>query len=142
MFLELADKVGRVIGPVLIHYLVINIISMMRLHADAAFLTSIAAVLVLPLFWQMYKKDKELTGNGRRTPEMAALDYVKIAVLGIVCNLLLTLVMNWILSFFSFSNQTQEALFGSNLAVQLVGVGMIVPIMEEVLFLAIVYNRL
>ena len=58
MFLELADKVGRVIGPVLIHYLVINIISMMRLHADAAFLTSIAAVLVLPLFWQMYKKDK------------------------------------------------------------------------------------
>lgn len=142
MFLELADKVGRVIGPVLIHYLVINIISMMRLHADAAFLTSIAAVLVLPLFWQMYKKDKELTGNGRRTPEMAALDYVKIAVLGIVCNLLLTLVMNWILSFFSFSNQTQEALFGSNLAVQLVGVGMIVPIMEEVLFRGIVYNRL
>ena len=140
MFLELADKVGRVIGPVLIHYLEINIISMMRLHADAAFLTSIAAVLVLPLFWQMYKKDKELTG--RRTPEMTVLDYVKIAALGIVCNLLLTLVMNWILSFFSFSNQTQEALFGSNLAVQLVGVGMIVPIMEEVLFRGIVYNRL
>ena len=57
MFLELADKVGRVIGPVLIHYLVINIISMMRLHADAAFLTSIAAVIVLPLFWQMYTND-------------------------------------------------------------------------------------
>lgn len=141
MFWELADKAGRVIGPVLIHYLVINIIYMMRLHADAAFLTSIAAVIVLPLFWQMYRKDEER--YARRTPgKLMPPDYLKIAVLGIVCNVGLTLVMNWVLSFFSFSNQTQEALFGSNLIVQLAGIGIIVPVMEEVLFRGIVYNRL
>lgn len=141
MFWELADKVGRVIGPVLIHYLVINIIYMMRLHEDAAFLTSIAAVIVLPLFWQMYRKDEERCA--RRMPgKLVPLDYLKIAALGIVCNAALTLVMNGILSFFSFSNQTQEALFGSDLIVQIVGIGIIVPIMEEVLFRGIVYNRL
>lgn len=141
MFWELADKAGRVIGPVLIHYLVINIIYMMRLHADAAFLTSIAAVIVLPLFWQMYRKDEER--YARRTPgKLMPPDYLKIAALGIVCNVGLTLMMNWVLSFFSFSNQTQEALFGSNLIVQLAGIGIIVPVMEEVLFRGIVYNRL
>ena len=141
MFWEWADKTGRVIGPVLVHYLVIVIISMMGLHADAAFLTSMAAVIVLPLFWRMYKKDGALCGRGEER-RLSAASCLQIAALGIVCNLVLTLVINGILSFFSFSNQTQEALFASNLIVQVVGIGIIVPIMEEVLFRGIVYNRL
>lgn len=141
MFWEWADKAGRVIGPVLIHYLVISILSMMRLHADAAFLTSIAAVIVLPLFWRMYQKDG--VQYARKMPgKLTAGAYLWIAALGIACNLALTLAVNGILSFFSFSNQVQEALFASNFIVQIAGVGILVPIMEEVLFRGLVYNRL
>lgn len=141
MFWELADKAGRVIGPVLIHYLVANIVGMMRLHADAAFLTSMTAVLVLPLFWRMYRNDRIL--YGREAPKkMKWQDYLGIAALGIACNIALTLVMNVLLSYVPVSNEVQENLFQSNLLIQLFGVGILVPFMEEVLFRGLVYNRL
>ena len=47
----------KILEPVLIHFIAINIVQMIGLHADAAFLTTMAAVMVLPFFCYMMKKD-------------------------------------------------------------------------------------
>ncbi|MDO5538931.1 MAG: type II CAAX endopeptidase family protein [Eubacteriales bacterium] len=154
MFWMIADKVGRVLAPILIHFLVSNVIGIWfttgGLHADAAFLTSITAVLVLPLFLWMYKKDCEIqTGSADENRErrsekrrMRLWDYVFLAVLGTICNMVLTFVLNFVLYHSGLSNEVQEALFGSSFIVQLTGLGIIIPLMEEVLFRGLVYKRL
>lgn len=139
MFWQSVDKVGRVIGPVLIHYLAANLISMLGLHADAAFLTSLTAVLVLPLFVWLYKKDRRFSEEESR---LTAADAAGIAALGIAANLFFTFLLNVCMQVFPMQNRTQEALFASSLAVQLIGVGILVPVMEEVLFRGLVYQRL
>lgn len=129
----------RIFGPVVIHFLILNMVQMTGLHADAAFLTTVAAAVSLPVFAFMMKRDgRSWSGGGG----MSFLQGVKVAGLGLACNVGLTVLLNAVNAFFSFSNDTQEALFGSNLAVQVAGIGILVPIMEEVLFRGLVYQRL
>lgn len=140
MFWTIADKAGRVLAPILIHFLVSNVIGILfttvGLHVDAAFLTSITAVLVLPLFLWMYRKDGAAKGR------IQGRDYVLLALLGIFLNIAFTVLLNLLLYNSGLSNEAQESLFGSALLTQLVGIGMIVPVMEEVLFRGLVYKRL
>ena len=129
----------KILEPVMIHFIAINIVQMMGLHADAAFLTTMAAVMVLPFFCYMMKKD----GYFQKKRQILSLGKVTgIAILGIGANAACSILLNLINSRAGFPNDVQEALFGSSLAVQLTGIGIIVPIMEEVLFRGLVYNRL
>ena len=140
----------RALEPVLIHFLASNLISMigasMGLHADAASLTTITAVLVLPLFLSMMKRD-ERNGNRRDHEKMPLWMYGAIPVAAVVCNLIATAGLNGILqlgeSLFGIriSNEVQEGLFLGWLPMQILGLGILVPIMEEVLFRGLVYNR-
>ena len=41
-----------------------------------------------------------------------------------------------------FSNSTQEALLASEMALQIVGLGILVPIGEELIFRGLIYNRM
>lgn len=138
-------KAVRVLEPVLVHFLAGNLVSMignaMGLHADAAFLTMITAVLVLPLFLQMRRRDRIVRGE-EKEESLSILEYGKIAGLGVASNLALTVVLNLILVHFPFSNLVQERLFASKMAVQIIGIGIIVPLMEEVAFRGLVYDRL
>lgn len=152
MFWTIADKAGRVLAPILIHFLVSNVIGILfttvGLHVDAAFLTSITAVLVLPLFLWMYRKDKAAEtalkdgkiGTGKE--HMLGKEYVALALLGIFLNITFTAVLNLLLYNSGFSNEAQESLFGSAFLTQIVGIGIIVPVMEEVLFRGLVYKRI
>lgn len=140
----------RALEPVLIHFLISNLISMigitMGLHADAASLTTITAVLVLPLFLSMMKRD-EKSGSRRDHERMSLWMYGAIPVFGVACNVIGTAGLNGILwlaeSQFGvrISNEVQEGLFRGWLPMQIVGLGIVVPIMEEVLFRGLVYNR-
>lgn len=140
----------RALEPVLIHYLVVVFISMINetlgLHMDAASLTSMAAVLVLPLFLYRMKKD-EAVRAGQKRAVLRPWMYVGIPVFAVICNQLLTVLVNLaviaINTVFSteLSNAVQEGLFSSNFVIQLIGIGILVPIMEEVLFRGLVYNR-
>ena len=151
MFWNFVDKAGRVLVPVLWHYLVSMIIGIwattVGLHADAAFLTCLAALVVLPLFLWMYRKDQRM-GMTARTQKIGLPECLLAAALGVLCNLVMTLAVNVLFLYLpaslrgNLSNASQEALFGSRFLMQLVGIGIIVPIMEEVLFRGLVYNRL
>ena len=151
MFWNFVDKTGRVLAPVLLHYLVSMTMGIwattMGLHVDAAFLTCLAALVVLPFFFWMYRKDQRM-GMITPTRKMSLPEYLLAAALGLLCNLILTLAENAFLMHLPatwqghLSNASQEALFGSRFVMQIIGIGMIVPIMEEVLFRGLVYNRL
>lgn len=140
----------RALQPVLIHYLVSVFISMisetMGLHLDAASLTTLAAVLVLPFLLYMIKKDRICRGEmvcGRLNFEKS----VGIFIFALMCNLGFTVLGNLLIQAVSavfsmeISNTVQEGLFSSNVIMQLMGIGIVVPVMEEVLFRGLVYNR-
>lgn len=140
----------RALQPVLIHYLVSVFISMisetMGLHLDAASLTTLAAVLVLPFLLYMIKKDRICRGEtvcGRLNFEKS----VGIFIFALMCNLGFTILGNLLIQAVSavfsmeISNTVQEGLFSSNVIMQLMGIGIVVPVMEEVLFRGLVYNR-
>lgn len=144
MFWSGVYKIGRVTAPILVHYLVNHIIVIVGiggLHiADAALWTSATAVLLLPLFAWMYRAD----GNPYGEHKINAQACLLIALLGVACNLVLTYAENLLLFRLRLNlpNTAQEALFQSNFWIQIIGVGMIVPAMEETLFRGLVYKRL
>lgn len=129
----------RILEPVLIHFFAINIVQMMRLHADAAFLTTITAILVLPVFLIMMKRDGYFQ---KKRKKLRIGDMVWIVLLAAGSNICLTFMLNLVRKGISFDNSAQEALFQSQFLIQIIGIGMIVPIMEEVLFRGLVYQRL
>ena len=137
---------ARVLGPVVIHFFAINIVQMMGLHVDAAFRVTITAILVLPIYWHMMKKDGY---EQQRESSFTFGDGVFVVILALVANAVLTVVISMITVIFEaygnvevMTSTAQDSLFHSGLLIQVLGVGVIVPVMEEVLFRGLVYNRL
>ncbi len=116
---------------------------MMRLHFDAASLTTMAALISLPFFLFWYKKDREKEekkGWGIRLFSLREL--LEIVALALLCNGLLTIVMTGTVDFFHLSSKTQDELFQAAMPIQILGTVIICPVMEEVLFRGLVYQRL
>ena len=144
MLQEISYRGGRIVGPVLLHFLILNIVQMIRLHGDAAFLTTMAAVIVLPLFVKMMKSDGRWEGPAEGWRQaLPSPGKISLIILGaLFCNLVLTAIVDQIAAGFHLSNTVQEGLFAGNPVILLAGIGLIVPIEEEVLFRGLVYNRL
>lgn len=135
----------RVITPVLLHGMTAvflrMIVEQMRLHVDAAFLTTCTAVLLLPWFLRAYRSDRLRSGKTEHV-RLSAAEGIRIILLALFCNLLFTIVIALVTAPFLLDNTAQETLLAASLPLQLVGIGMVVPIMEEVLFRGLVYQRL
>lgn len=136
----------RVLGPVMIHFFAINIVQMMGLHVDAAFRVTITAILVLPVYLWMMKKDEY---ERRRESRFTFGDGIFVVILALVANAVLTGAISMLTAILelygngeAMTSTAQDSLFQSSLWMQLLGVGIIAPIMEEVLFRGLVYNRL
>jgi len=144
MFWNFTYKAGRVLSPILIHYLAANVIMMiwvsLRLQTDAAFLTSITAAVLLPLFYIWYQKDRQRENAKKK--QLCLWECAGIAVFGIFCNFLIGTLAGAVSEALQLNNAAQEMLYESPLLVQLIGIGIIVPFMEEVLFRGLVYKRL
>ena len=132
-------KTGNILGPILLHYLTANLIYLLFGNKlDAAQLTVLTAIFVLPLvsFCYIRKQKRE---------ERAAIPWWSYAVaggLGIVTNQGLTWMMTYFAVTEKFSNAVQEELLRTDFLIQLLGLGILVPITEEVLFRGLVYQRL
>ena len=144
------DKViqagARVLGPVVIHFFAINIVQMMGLHADAAFRVTITAVLVLPIYLWMMKTDGY---EQQKKSRFTFWNGIFVVLLALIVNATLTGVMNEVFTLLELYDKeeimvssAQDSLFQSSILMQIIGVGVIAPIMEEVLFRGLVYHRL
>lgn len=109
-------------------------------------ITSVVALCVIPLFWLMYRKDtkyeKEIgIAERERVP---ILKYAVIIGLGITACIGLNnlLVLGNVAAYSGTYEETTAALYKENFLIQLIGLGLVVPIAEEFMFRGIIYKRL
>ncbi len=130
-----------VLSPVFFYMILSNIMVFLSGNRlDAASLTTVTAVVTLPGLVWMYRKDRrEAPEQKNQIPWWV---YPFVAVSGVVLNILLTVVLNHFAVTEHFSNAAQEGLLASDIAAQILGLGILVPVMEEFLFRGLFYRRL
>lgn len=138
------ENVTGVLIPILIHFLAsAGVVTVFGSRFDSALLTTLSALIVLPVVCFLYWKDGQLYGRNKGNPDHKPVwTYLLIILMAVFSNQILSYLINLIQVDRVFSNAAQEALFGSGLWIQIIGVGILVPIMEEYLFRGLVYKRL
>ena len=128
---------------------------------DSALCTTLTAILVIPPVLWMYQGDgkpaanrlksvaeqdtkKELDDkeNGGSTLTWRIFMGIACFVSGGILDRVWSQVLLWLRVQDYFSNQTQEQLLASQLAVQIIGLGILVPVAEELIFRGLLYARI
>lgn len=110
-------------------------------------MTAAGALIMLPVCIYMIRKDereRQLFISGKRAGKAAAGKYTLLAGLGITAGIAVNNLL--ILSNLRLISQnyqsTSAALYSAPLAVQLAGLGIIVPVLEELLYRGVLYQRM
>ncbi len=161
-------KIWRVLYPPLLHYsllIILNFAGMFlfmflaysqggdvlddtidMLYKNAVLLTALAALIAIPFLLLFLSRDKK---RGQvRVPGPAEhtglrewlLILIATGTAGLALNNLISL--SGIASYSETFETTNEALFSASFGIQIVGIGILVPIAEELVFRGLVYNRL
>ena len=162
----MAAYLFSVIWPVALH-MILSDFSVIILTAatgqtpDSALCTTLTAILVIPPVLWMYQGDgkpaanrlksvaeqdtkKELDDKKNGGPTLTWRIFMGIAcfVSGGILDRVWSQVLLWLRVQDYFSNQTQEQLLASQLAVQIIGLGILVPVAEELIFRGLLYARI
>ncbi len=134
------------ITPLLLHMIISEVTVLLAgHHLDAACCASLAALLMLPIAFWMQKKQKR-EGSAAAVRLLMGRQFVTAAGLcfvgGGILNLLWSGVMNLFQITEKFSNAAQEQLLGSQILIQIVGLGFLVPLAEEMIFRGLIYRRM
>lgn len=162
----MAAYLFSIIWPVALH-MILSDFSVIILTAatgqtpDSALCTTLTAILVIPPVLWMYQGDgkpaanrlksvaeqdtkKELDDKENGGPTLTWRIFMGIAcfVSGGILDRVWSQVLLWLRVQDYFSNQTQEQLLASQLAVQIIGLGILVPVAEELIFRGLLYARI
>lgn len=162
----MAAYLFSIIWPVALH-MILSDFSVIILTAatgqtpDSALCTTLTAILVIPPVLWMYQGDgkpaanrlksvaeqdtkKELDDKKNGGPTLTWRIFIGIAcfVSGGILDRVWSQVLLWLRVQDYFSNQTQEQLLASQLAVQIIGLGILVPVAEELIFRGLLYARI
>lgn len=160
----MAAYLFSVIWPVALHMILsdFSVIVLTLVNGqtpDSALCTTLAAILVIPPALWMYlgdRKNREPDANDKASKTLKSKSRVlyekgmayRIAT-GIACFVsggildhIWSQILLWLRVQDYFSNQTQEQLLASPFAVQIIGLGILVPIAEELIFRGLVYGRI
>ena len=162
----MAAYLFSIIWPVALH-MILSDFSVIILTAatgqtpDSALCTTLTAILVIPPVLWMYQGDgkpaanrlksvaeqdtkKELDDKKNGGPTLTWRIFMGIAcfVSGGILDRVWSQVLLWLRVQDYFSNQTQEQLLASQLAVQIIGLGILVPVVEELIFRGLLYARI
>lgn len=157
-------EVFSLLTPMLLHMGISALVSaaaVFGVWAEAATAcTAVSAALTIPAAMWMMRRDARRYGttagagqNAPRSTEKTNTDSSRsarrIACRALLCflcggllNILWSSVLNELHITETFSNRTQEALLAADIALQLVGLGILVPVAEELIFRALTYTRL
>lgn len=134
-------KIMDVLFPVMIHFLALQCAALLGGSAmDGTLRTTLAAVVTLPVFWNAYQKDRELWKKDKKKITWYAV--VLTAVGAVVLNVALSTLIAQFASDQGISNAAQEELLAGKFLFQLVGLGILVPLVEEILFRGLVFGKL
>lgn len=156
------NKILRVLMPLLFHTMISvaaafgvgwleNVLALVAGQAsttvtlnrgDATIVTVLAAVLSLPLFWKMWKRDRECFPLRTEKKQVPGWFYITAFLGGIAASCVSSFIMDVVGIEKFFSNQVQEELFSAGFILQVAGLGLIVPVLEELLYRGVMYQRL
>ncbi len=135
-----------VLWPLLLHMVTSEITAvLLQGKMDATAITAVTSVIVIPIAAWMYRCDcrkKYKAESGKVTVHSG----VPFGLFCFVSGGILNLVWSGILDLFHiqevFSNETQETLLASRILIQIIGLGVLVPLAEELVFRALIYTRM
>lgn len=157
-----------ILTPVLLHLAVSMAVSLAMQGAafgmrfDAAAVTTAANFFVIPIALWMYRRDCARTHSPAQTQSCTDAQgsaqmqkcartqpRLRLAACGLLCfaagglmNLAWSGVLNLLQVTEHFSNQQQELLFAGDYLVQILGLGVVVPLSEELIFRGLTYRRM
>lgn len=130
-------QVLDIMFPVVLHYAIMQLTGILLGNVlDAGTLTTLAALIAFPFLWYIYRREHRTGRNA--SPFTLWIPFV----LGILGNAVCSAILNLFRITEQFSNATQEALFQSIPWIQLVGLGLWIPFVEELIFRGLVYGKL
>ncbi len=134
------------ITPLLLHMIVSEITAaLLGSRFDSAVCTSVAALLVIPAAGFMYFRDRQKQA-GAESDISPSVHPVLFGIFCFLAGIILNLIWSGILNMFHitsfFSNTAQERLLASGAAVQIIGLGVLVPVAEELVFRGLIYTRM
>ncbi len=104
----------------------------------------IAALICIPIYYHMYKKDCQKAGEVKRNIPMEGKDYLAI----IVCGAAIAIAMNNIISItplpqiFTGYEDTNDVIFGGGIILQILSAGIFGCIVEEISLRGVTYLRM
>jgi hypothetical protein len=138
------------ITPLLLHMILSEAVAVLcGSTLDATACTTITALLALPVAAWMYQNDQKKSAGGKTASTAEKKGFGKAILFGAACfaggaalNFLWSMLLQLLRVNAYFSNQTQEELLSSVWILQLIGLGFLVPIAEELLFRGLMYRRM
>lgn len=130
--------------PLLLHLCTTEIVAVVfGARLDAAARTLFVSLVVLPWAVWMYRKDRKKSVRSDQKPQKAE---IRRSLLCFAAGGILNLVWSSLLNLFRirqyFSNETQEELLAGQIIVQLISMGFLVPLTEELVFRGLIYQRM
>lgn len=127
------------VTPLLLHMVILEACAvLLQGKADTTFCTAIASAAVIPIALHLYKKERKQ----QSATSHKLLFGMGCLLAGGCMNLLLSTLMNLMQLTRYFSNQTQETLLLAEIPVKVIGLVILVPIAEELIFRGLIYRRM
>ena len=134
-----AYKILVLVVPILVHFLALQLTGILGI-GDAAFQTMLAAVITMPLFFWLYRKDQNLWRKEKR--KITWIQWIIVIVAAAGLNILFSALMSFLVSDYGITSESQDALLSSRMLFQILGMGIAVPVTEELIFRGLVYRKL
>ena len=132
-------KIIDLVFPILVHFLALQLTGILGI-GDAAFQTMLAAVITMPLFFWLYRKDQNLWRKEKR--KITWIQWIIVIVAAAGLNILFSALMSFLVSDYGITSESQDALLSSRMLFQILGMGIAVPVTEELIFRGLVYRKL
>lgn len=146
---NLVGRIGGILSPLLVYFVITMLVQMIAIvlsypiNEFATEITAFGALCEIPVFVWMLRRDK------REREQMQSIES-SLTLWGVllVAGVCLAILLNGLIMFsglMEFSNryqETAELLYMPAFSVQLLCIGVIVPIAEEFLFRGLIYQRL
>lgn len=146
---SLLVKIWNILWPLFIYLIMQNAVALVGMffldyETYAVVFLLISALICIPIYWKMCKKDRQLAGEVKRNIPMENKDYLAI----IVSAAALALAMNNLISitplpeWFNGYEETNEVLSAGGMGLQILTAGIVACIVEELSLRGVTYFRM
>ena len=125
-------KIIDLVFPILVHFLALQLTGILGI-GDAAFQPMLAAVITMPKDQNLWRKEKR---------KITWIQWIIVIAAAAGLNILFSALMSFLVSDYGITSESQDALLTSRMLFQILGMGIAVPVTEELIFRGLVYRKL